>query len=220
MEVLIIMKVIAINGSPRENGNTAFAISVVGEELTANGIEFEVLNIGKEVVRGCIGCGGCAKNRNEKCVFDDAVNSSVQKMKLADGIIISSPVYYASISGTAKAFYDRVFYVAGMNGGLFRHKVGASVAAVRRSGEVTTFDHLNHYFTISEIFLASGNYWNVIHGTMPGDSQHDAEGVQTMRVLGRNMAWLLKIMEFGKGKIDAPSREQKTITSFIRNTVN
>jgi len=174
----------------------------------------EIIHIGNKNIRGCIACGGCAKNQNEKCVFDDEVNESIQKMKDADGIIIGSPTYYASIAGTMKCFLDRAFYTASANGGLFRHKVGASVVAVRRSGEVAVYDHLNHYFTIGEMFLASSSYWSVIHGRLPGEALQDEEGVQTMKVLGKNMAFLME--SIAKNSQNLPEKEAKIMTNFIR----
>lgn len=208
------MKIIAINGSPKSEGNTFHGLKIVCEALEKEGISTEIIHVGNKNIRGCLACGGCAANKNEKCVIDDEVNSIIQKMKNADGIIIGSPVYYASMAGTMKCFLDRAFYVASANGGLYRHKVGASVVAVRRSGEVATFDHLNHYFTISEMFLASSSYWNVIHGRMPAEALQDEEGVQTMRVLGKNMAFLIKSID--KNKAELPAKEQKIMTSFIR----
>lgn len=208
------MNVIAINGSPKAQGNTYHGLKIVCDSLENEGIPTEIIHIGNKNIRGCLACGGCAKNQDEKCVIDDEVNEIIQKLKNADGIIIGSPVYYASIAGTMKCFLDRAFYVASANGGLYRHKVGASVVAVRRSGEVATFDHLNHYFTISEMFLASSNYWNVIHGRLPGEAIQDEEGVQAMRVLGKNMAFLIKAI--GKSRADLPEKEQKIMTSFIR----
>lgn len=208
------MKVIAINGSPKENGNTYHALKMVSDQLEKEGIETEIIHVGNKNIRGCLACGGCAKNKNEKCVINDEVNDIIQKMKNADGIIIGSPVYYASIAGTMKSFLDRAFYVASANGGLYRHKIGASVAVARRSGEIAAFDHLNHYFTVAEMFLASSNYWNAIHGRMPGDVLQDEEGVQTMRILGKNMAFLLKAVD--KSKKELPEKEAKIMTSFIR----
>lgn len=208
------MNVIAINGSPKAKGNTYHGLQIVCESLENEGISTEIIHVGNKNIRGCLACGGCAANKNERCVIDDEVNEIIQKLKNADGIIIGSPVYYASIAGTMKCFLDRAFYVASANGGLYRHKVGASVVAVRRSGEVATFDHLNHYFTIGEMFLASSSYWNVIHGRMPGEAIKDEEGVQTMRVLGKNMAFLIKAID--KNKADLPEKEQKIMTSFIR----
>lgn len=208
------MYVVAINGSPKEHGNTYHALKMVTDELENQGVNTEIIHIGNKTIRGCIACGSCFRNKNEKCAIDDEVNVVIQKMKAADGIIIGSPVYYASVPGTMKSFLDRTFYVAGANGGLFRHKIGASVVAVRRSGEVATFDHLNHYFTITEMFMASSNYWNVIHGREPGEVLKDEEGVQIMRVLGKNMAFLLKSVEQNKDAL--PEREDKIMMSFIR----
>ena len=208
------MHVIMINGSPKAQGNTYHALKIIADELEKHNITTEIMHIGNKNIRGCIACGACKTNQNEKCIIDDEVNEAIQKMKNADGIIISSPVYYASMAGTLKCFIDRAFYVASGNGGLFRHKVGASVVAVRRSGEVATFDHLNHYFTISEMFLTPSNYWNVIHGRMPKEVLQDEEGVQTMRVLAKNMAFLLESVK--KNRENLPEKEQKIMTSFIR----
>ena len=212
------MKVIAFNGSPREKGNTYFALKMVGDELEKEGIEFEVIHVGNKAIRGCIGCNGCAKNRDEKCVMkdDDYVNKWVQKMKEADGILLGSPVHFASLAATMKAFLDRAFYVASVNGGLFRHKVGASVVAVRRSGGVPTFDQLNNYLNYSEMLMPTTNYWSVIHGLRPGEVEQDEEGKQIMRILGKNMAWLLKMVDYTKDKINPPEKENKKYTHFIR----
>jgi len=210
----LIMHVVAFNGSPKVEGNTYQAIKIVTDSLEKEGISTEIIHVGDKNIRGCIACGGCQKNLDEKCVINDEVNDCIQKMKAADGIIIGSPVYYASIAGTMKCFLDRAFYVSGANGNLLRHKVGASVASVRRSGEVTTFDHLNHYFTIAEMFVPSSNYWNVIHGRMPGEALQDKEGVQTMEMLGKNMAWLMK--KLNDIKANEPEKEQKIYTNFIR----
>lgn len=208
------MNVIAINGSPKAEGNTYHALKMVADELAKEGISTEIIHIGNKNIRGCMACGACFQNKNEKCVIDDEVNEMIQKMKSADGIIIGSPVYYASIAGPMKCFLDRAFYVSGSNGGLFRHKVGASVVAGRRSGEVATFDHLNHYFTLTEMFVASSNYWNVIHGRAPGEALNDAEGVQIMRILGKNMAFLIKVLN--NSSLPTPEKEIKIMTNFIR----
>lgn len=208
------MNVIAINGSPKAEGNTYHGLKIVCESLENEGISTEIIHVGNKNICGCLACGTCAKNQDQKCVINDEVNEIIPKLKNADGIIIGSPVYYASMAGTMKCFLDRAFYVASANGGLYRHKVGASVVAVRRSGEVATFDHLNHYFTIGEMFLASSSYWNVIHGRLPGEAIQDEEGVQTMRVLGKNMAFLIKAID--KSRADLPEKEQKIMTSFIR----
>jgi len=207
------MKVIAFNGSPRAKGNTHTAIEIVTKPLIENGVEVEVIHVGNKVIRGCLACNQCAKNRDEKCVIDDEVNGWIQKMKEADGIIIGSPVHYAGIAGTMKSFLDRAFYVGGMNGGLFRHKVGTSVVAVRRSGGMTTFNALNHYLNYCEMLMPTSMYWNVIHGTKPGDAHEDAEGVQLMETLGENFYYMLNIR---KSDIDGPKAKRKVYTNFIR----
>ncbi|MEI6852606.1 MAG: flavodoxin family protein [Bacteroidota bacterium] len=211
------MKVIAINGSPKAEGNTWHALNIIGNELKAQGIEFEILHVGHKAIHGCTACGQCAINKDEKCSQkNDIVNESIQKLKEADGFIIASPVYYSGIAGTMKSFLDRVFYVSGANGNLFRHKVAAAITAVRRTGGSSTFDQLNHYLTYGELILATANYWNVIHGRTPGEVLQDHEGSQTMRVLGRNMAWLLKMKEASAGIVSPPEKEQKVITNFVR----
>ena len=208
------MKVIAINGSPKANGNTYTALTLVGEELQKAGIEFEIIQVGNKLIRGCMACGACAKNLNEQCIVSDEVNSCLQQLKAADGILLGAPVHYAGIAGTMKSFLDRLFFVAGVNGGLFRHKVGASVVAVRRSGGVPTFDALNHYINYAEMIQPGSNYWNVIHGREAGEVLQDHEGRQVMRMLGKNMAWVLKLVVAGKSQ--APEREDKVVTNFIR----
>lgn len=211
------MKVVAFNGSPKSEGNTYHAIKMVMEELEKEGIEVEIIHVGNKAVRGCLACNGCVRNKNEKCVIaGDEVNDWIQKMKEADGIILGSPVHYSSIGATMKAFLDRAFYVSSVNKSMLRHKVGASVVAVRRSGGVTTFDQLNNYINYSEMLMPTSNYWNVIHGTAPGEAVRDEEGTQIMKVLGKNMAWLMKLVEFGKGKVQEPEMERKTFTNFIR----
>ncbi len=208
------MKVIAINGSPRANGNTNHAIKEVFKELEKENIETEIIHIGKEKISGCMGCGKCYKTKDDKCIIqDDKLNLWIEKLKEADGIIFGSPVFYAGMNGTMKSFMDRLFYVAGANG-IFRHKVGAAVVAVRRSGGIPTFNQLNIYMTYSEMVLASSNYWNVIHGTMPKDAEQDAEGNQIMQVLGQNMAWLLKTI--AESKVEKPAKVKKVMTNFIR----
>lgn len=211
------MKVLAINGSPKAQGNTYHAIMMVGEELKKQGIELEVVQIGDKKISGCLSCGACARNKNEKCIIeDDIVNETIQKMKAADGIIISSPVHYAGIGGTMKSFLDRAFYVSGVNGSLLRHKVGAAVVADRRSGGVSTFTQLNNFLNYSEMLMPTSNYWNVAFGRAPGEIEKDDEGHQIMRVLGKNMAWLMKLKEYGKDSVPAPERENKVYMSFIR----
>ena len=211
------MKVVAINGSPKKEGNTYIGINLAAEELKKEGIEVEIIHVGNKVIRGCTACGGCSKNKNEKCIFDDdIVNESIQKMKNADGIILASPVHYSAIAGTMKSFLDRVFFVSGANGGMFRHKTGVSIAAVRRSGGLPTFNQLNNYIHYSEMIMPNSNYWNVIHGGAPGEALKDDEGIQIMRILGKNMAWLIKLINKGIIEIPAPEREEKIKTNFIR----
>lgn len=209
------MKVVAFNGSPKKEGNTYHAIRMVAEELEKEGIEVEIVHVGNKTIRGCLACNACERNKNEKCIIDnDEVNEWIQKMKAADGIILGSPVHYSAIGGTMKSFLDRAFYVA--NSGILRHKVGAAVVAVRRSGSVTTFNQLNNYINYAEMLMPSTNYWNVIHGTEPGEALQDEEGRQIMRMLGKNMAWLMKLVENGKETIKEPERENKIFTNFIR----
>lgn len=211
------MKVIAINGSPKKEGNTQLLIKEVALELEKEGIEIEILHVGNKNIRGCMACGQCSKNRDEKCIInDDYFNDSIQKMKNADGIILGSPVYFSAIAGTMKSFLDRAFMVMGANGGLLRHKVGASVVAVRRSGGIPTFDQLNNYLNYGEILMPTSNYWTVAHGASPGEVLEDEEGIQIMRVLGKNMAWLMKLVESGKGDLSSPVKENKIYTNFIR----
>ena len=211
------MKVIAINGSPRKEGNTHHALKLVCDELEKQGIEAEIIRVGHKKISGCLGCNACAKNQDEKCIIkDDLVNETIQKMKNADGILLGSPVHYSALSGNMKSFLDRAFYVIGTNGGLLRHKVGAAVVAVRRSGGLPTFNQLNNFLNYSEMMMPTSNYWNVIHGTKPGEALQDEEGVQIMQVLGQNMAYLMKLMEAGKKEVAAPKQAKKVFTNFIR----
>lgn len=211
------MNVVAFNGSPKSNGNTAAALKLVAAELESAGITVTIVQVGDRTIRGCIACNGCVKSQNERCTIEnDEVNGWIQLMKGADGIILASPVHFASIGGTMKSFLDRAFYVTGVNGSMLRHKVGATVVAVRRSGGVTTFDDLNHYINYAEMMMPGANYWNVIHGTRPGDTVNDGEGEQIMRTLGRNMAWLLKLIEHGRATLPAPATERKVYTNFVR----
>ena len=211
------MKVVAFNGSPHKKGNTYNAIETVAKELEKEGIEVEIVHVGNKAIRGCIACGGCSRNQNERCVLDKGeVNEWIQKMKEADGIILGSPVYYSAIAGTMKSFLDRAFYVASSNGGMFRHKVGASVVAVRRSGGIPVFDQLNNYINYSEMIMPTSNYWNVAYGTAPGEVTQDEEGMQIMRVLGKNMAWMMKVVEAGKSQVKENEKEDKIFTNFIR----
>ncbi|MCU4165268.1 flavodoxin family protein [Carboxylicivirga caseinilyticus] len=209
------MKVVALNGSPKKNGNTAHALKIVTAELEKEGIEVEILQVGSKEIKGCTGCGACSKRQDEKCIIKgDEVDNFIQKMKEADGILLGSPVYYADLNGTMKSFLDRAFYVAGANGGLFRHKVGTAVVTVRRTGGMQAFQSLNHYLQYSEMFIPTANYWNVLHGGSPGEVLKDEEGVQIARVLGKNMAFLIKAVNASRNQL--PVREDKVWTSFIR----
>lgn len=211
------MKALAFNGSPNKEGNTYHAIKLVCAELEREGIETEIIHVGNNVISGCTACAQCIKNKNEQCVLTgDEVNDWIQKMKQADGIILGSPVHFAAMGGAMKSFLDRAFYVTSFNNSMLRHKVGVSVVAVRRSGGLPTFDQLNNYLCYSEMLIATSNYWNVIYGTLPGDAAQDEEGGQIMRVLGKNMAWLMKLVENGKGSVTPPERERKKFMNFIR----
>jgi multimeric flavodoxin WrbA len=211
------LKVVGFNGSPRKKGNTACSLNMVFDELENAGIETEMIHVGKEKIQGCIACHGCVKNQNEACsMTEDPVNEWIQKIKEADGILLGSPVHFSGVAGTMKSFLDRAFFVSSVNGNLFRHKVGAAVAAVRRSGGIPTVNSLNHYISYSEMIMPSSNYWNVAHGLNPGEMEQDGEGKQIMEVLGKNMAWIMKVIEHGKEQFPAPDPVAKTMTNFIR----
>lgn len=211
------MKVVAFNGSPKVNGNTAQAIDIVAAQLKKEGIEVEVVHVGNKIIRGCLACGQCRVKMDEKCIIkdDNHVNEWIQKMKEADGIILGSPVHYSAIAGTMKSFLDRAFYVMG-GSSMLRGKVGASVVAVRRSGGIPTFTQLNNFLNYCELTMPTSNYWNVIHGTVPGDIEQDEEGKQIMRVLGKNMARTMKVVELGKKEIPDYDFEEKQYTHFVR----
>lgn len=205
------MKVIAINGSPRPNGNTFFALKTVCDELVNEHIETEILHIGNTEVRGCISCGRC---KDGHCIYsDEKLTQVVEKIYAADAIILGSPVYYAGISGTMKCFLDRLFYPSQ---GRMRHKIGSSVAVLRRSGGVATFDQLNNYFLISEMMIAPSYYWNVLHGGAPGEILEDEEGITVLKNLALNMAWMMKMKEYTKNVIPAPAPYERAWTNFIR----
>ena len=211
------MKVVAFNGSPTKEGNTYQAIRMVAAELEAAGIGVEVIHVGNKAISGCIACGMCAKNGGEKCAIrNDGVNEWIDRMREADGVILGSPVYFSGINGTLKSFLDRACYVLAHSGGVMRHKVGASVVAVRRTGGTGALDSLNRYIQYLELFSPASNYWNVIHGRLPGEVLQDAEGCQIMRVLGRNMAWLMQAVAHTKKTIPLPEMEAKVATHFIR----
>ena len=205
------MKVLLINGSPRVGGNTAFALNQMTEVFAEQGIETELIQVGKEAIRGCVACGSCYKTG--KCTIDDMVNEVAPKFQEADGIVLGSPVYYASANATLIAFLDRLFYSAHFDK---RMKVGASVVVARRGGCSATFDELNKYFTISGMPVASSHYWNCIHGAAPGQAEQDAEGIVTMRNLAKNMAFLMKSIALGKETFGLPEYDQRVATNFIR----
>nr|WP_321452015.1 flavodoxin family protein [uncultured Carboxylicivirga sp.] len=209
------MKVVAINGSPRKKGNTAHAIQLVANELEKEGIEVEVIQVGSQAYTGCTACGACTKNKDEKCTLKgDDLNKAIQKIKEADGILLGSPVYFADINGTMKSFLDRAFYVASANGKLFRHKVGASIVTVRRTGGTQALQTMNQYLQFSEMFMPSSNYWHILHGNTPGEVLKDEEGVQIARVLGKNMAFLLKAVHAKKDEL--PLGEAKVKMNLVR----
>ena len=205
------MKVLMLNGSPKAKGNTALALQEMEKVFLTEGIEVEIVQVGHKDVRGCIACGGCYEKG--KCVFDDIVNKLAEKLKESDGLVVASPVYYASANATLTAVLDRLFYSANYP---MTMKVGASVAIARRGGCSSTFDQLNKYFTISGMPIASSQYWNSVHGGAPGQAQEDAEGLQTMRTLARNMAFLMKSISLGKEKYGLPQKEKHVFTNFIR----
>lgn len=205
------MKILLLNGSPRKNGNTVTALAEVARVLEAEGFETETLTVGNQVIRGCIGCGGCRKAG--KCVFDDAVNAIAPKFEAADALIVGSPVYYASANSTLTALLDRLFYSTPFDKTM---KVGAAVAVCRRGGASATFDQLNKYFTISGMPVASSQYWNSVHGAAPGEAAEDGEGLQTMRTLARNVGFLVKSIALGKEKFGLPEKEERIGTNFVR----
>lgn len=187
------MKVIAFNGSARKNGNTAILIREVFKELEAERIETEMIQLSGKTIKGCIACGKCYKNQDKRCaVNNDIANECIEKMIEADGIIIASPTYFADITTETKALIDRAGYVARANSDMLRRKVGAAVVAVRRTGAIHTLDSINHFFLISQMIVPGSSYWNIGIGRAIGDVEQDKEGLQTMRTLGKNMAWLLK----------------------------
>lgn len=206
------MKVLLINGSPHKEGNTAFALQQMEEIFRLSGIETETLQVGSQVVRGCIGCGNCYKTH--KCVFDDVVNDAAVKLEQADGIVVGSPVYYASPNGTLLSFLDRLFYSTGHIDK--RMKVGASIVCARRGGCTAAMDVLNKYFTISSMPVASSTYWNQIHGAKPGEAAMDAEGIRTMRNLAKNMVFMMNAFTAEKAAHGLPEPEKKAFTNFIR----
>lgn len=205
------MKALLVNGSPHAKGNTYRGLCEVAKALNEDGIETEIFQVGNKPIAGCIGCGACMKLG--RCVFDtDTVNAGLEKMKEADGLIVGTPVHYAAASGHLTSFLDRLFYA----GNCFAWKPGAAIACARRAGTTAALDQLNKYFTISQMPIVSSQYWNMIHGSSHEDVEQDLEGLQTLRVLGHNMAWMLKCIEAGKkAGITTPVMEERAFTNFI-----
>ncbi|MBC9786457.1 flavodoxin family protein [Heliobacterium chlorum] len=208
------MKVLLVNGSPHEKGCTYTALSEVAGALEKQGIETEIFHVGKKPISGCHGCYACQQTGT--CFMKDPVNEFLEKATKTDGYIFGSPVHFASASGALTSFMDRVFF-AGLRSGIFRFKPAAAVVSARRGGTTATFDQINKYFTISGMPVVSSQYWNMVHGTTPDEVRQDLEGMQTMRTLGHNMAWLLKSIEAGKAAgVAQPETEPRQITNFIR----
>lgn len=206
------MKVILVNGSPHKEGCTYTALGEAAKALNSNGIETEIFHLGTEPVAGCIACGACSKTG--KCIYNDPVNEFVEKAKDADGFIFGSPVYYSGMSGQLCSFMDRAFYSGGK---YMAGKPAAAVVSCRRGGATATFEQINKYFMITNMPVVSSQYWNQVHGNTPDEVKQDLEGLQTMRTLGANMAWLLKCIEAGKkAGIEMPERETPIKTNFIR----
>lgn len=205
------MKVLMINGSPHSKGNTFIALQEMEKIFKQEGMETEIVHVGNKDIRGCIACYSCMEKG--KCVFDDLVNETAPKFEACDGLVIGSPVYYASANATLIAFLDRLFYSTHFDKTM---KVGASVVAARRGGLSSTFDELNKFFTICGMPVASGQYWNSIHGRQQGEANEDAEGLQSMRTLARNMTFLMKSISLGKTQFGLPEKEAVTRTNFVR----
>ncbi|MBQ2634335.1 MAG: flavodoxin family protein [Oscillospiraceae bacterium] len=205
------MKALLINGSPRAAGNTALALETLRTTLVSEGVETELVQVGQLPIRGCVACGQCA--RLGRCTFDDAVNAVAPKFEAADGLFVGTPVYYASANATVVAFLDRLFYSTGFDKTM---KVGAAIAVARRGGCSATFDELNKYFTIAGMPVVSSQYWNAVHGRTPGEAAQDLEGLQTIRALGRNAAFLMKSIALGREAFGLPEKEKRVSTHFIR----
>lgn len=205
------MKVLLLNGSPNKEGNTCNALNEMKKVFDAEGVETTIVHIGKEAIRGCISCGYCGKHG--KCAFKDCVNEIAEKFEQADGLVIGSPVYYASANATLMALLQRLFFSTPFDKTM---KVGASVACARRGGLTATYDELNKFFGISGMPIASGQYWNGVHGLVPGDAEQDAEGMQQMRTLARNMVFLMKSIALGKEKYGLPEKENAVFSNFVR----
>lgn len=208
------MRVIAINGSPRKNGNTSQALGLMAEELEKHAIATEIIQVGHLALHGCIGCGHCGTSEGNRCVFtDDIVNEAAGKMRAADGLILASPTYYGGIAGTMKSFLDRVFYSSSAH---FAYKAATSVAVVRRAGGVDVVHQLNNYLNLAQTVIPPSQYWTVAYGMEKGEVLRDAEGMQTLRRNAGAMAWLLAVLDAGKGKIPFPAKEKRERTNFVR----
>ena len=205
------MKILMLNGSPRPNGNTALALKEMEGVFAAEGMETELIQVGNRDIRSCVACGRCGELG--RCVFDDLVDEIAPKFQACDGLVVGSPVYYASANATLVALLTRLFYSTPFDKTM---KVGASVLAARRGGLTAAFDELNKFFTISGMPVASSQYWNGVHGALPGEAAQDAEGLQTMRTLARNMAFLVKSIALGREKYGLPAQEPFARTNFIR----
>ena len=205
------MKVLLLNGSPKANGNTALALKEMAAIFAQEGVEAEIIHVGNKDIRGCVACGSCG--RLGKCVFDDVVNEVAAKFEAADGLVIGSPVYYAGANATVMALLQRLFYSSHFDKTM---KVGASVVIARRGGCSATYDEMNKFFGISGMPIASSQYWNSVHGGAPGQALEDAEGMQTMRTLARNMAFLMKSIALGKEQFGLPEKEKRYFTNFVR----
>lgn len=206
------MKVVAFNGSPRKGGNTDICLQVIEKELNAKGIELEVIHVGNKP-KGCMACYNCLDTGSGHCIQKDEVNEWIDKMVEADGIILASPVYYGGIAGGMKCFLDRAFLSAGSK---LHHKVGAAVVTLRRSGGLETYQQLNAYMNTMEMVMATSDYWQVAHGLNKGEVTGDTEGMEVMAKLGRNMAWLINLINYGKDAVPAPETGPRTMTNFIR----
>lgn len=207
------MKVIAINGSPKKNGNTSIVIKNMTNELEKQNIETEIIHVGNALIHGCIACGYCYTSENHQCVFkDDLLNETAEKLREADGIILGSPVYFSGIAGTMKSFLDRLFYTSAP---YFKNKVGAAFVTARRTGGSDTFHQLCNYLIHAGMIIPSYQYWGATYGRLPGEVNEDKEGIQTMSHTARDMAWLLKVLDSGKD-IPLPDKDARTITNFIR----
>ena len=205
------MKVLMLNGSPRKDGNTAASLKEMEAIFAKEGIEVETVHVGALEVRGCLNCGACGKLG--KCAIDDIVNEIAQKLKEADGMVVGTPVYYGSVNGTLMSILSRLFFSSSFDKTM---KVGAGVVIARRGGCSSTFDQLNKYFTISGMPVVSSQYWNSVHGLVPGETAEDPEGLQTMRVLARNMVFLMKSIALGKEQFGLPEKEKRYFTNFVR----